>query len=132
MQHRANETIPLAQTQIRFEFNGQRVDTPAKAVLRMLPSPRLVIKCDLDLHDFDVGLADFQQDYVTATIHDHKADFTVGQFTFPLGRDNILADMSLLPKREPISIHHTGDSLSSVEIRHSQLSRLSRRPGQNC
>lgn len=116
MQHRANETIPLAQTQIRFEFNGQRVDTPAKAVLRMLPSPRLVIKCDLDLHNLDVGLADFQQDYVTATIHDHKADFIVGQFTFPLGRDSILADMSLLPKREPISINHTGDSLSSVEF----------------
>ncbi len=116
MQHKANETIPLAQTQIRFDINGQRVDTPAKAVLRMLPSPRLVIKCNLDLHDFDVGLADFQQDYVTATIHDHKADFIVGQFTFPLGPDNILADMSLLPKREPISIHYTGESLSSVEF----------------
>ena len=116
MQYKANEAIPLAQTHIRFDVDGQRVDTPARAILRMLPRPRLVIKCDLDLHNLDVGLADFQQGYVTATIHDHKTEFIVGQFTFPLGPENILADMSLFPKREPISIHHTGDSLSCVEF----------------
>ena len=116
MQYEANKNIALGETRIKFDVNGQCVDRPAKAILRMLPSPRLVIKCDLDLHNSDVGLADFQQGYVTATIHDYKTEFTVGQFTFPLGPDNFRADMSLLPKREPISVHHTGDSLACVDF----------------
>ncbi len=116
MQYKANRDITLGETRIRFDVNGQGVDRPAEAILRMLPSPRLVIKCDLDLHDSNAGLADFQQGYVTATIHDYTTEFIVGQFTFPLGPENFLADMSLLPKREPISIHHTGDSLTCVEF----------------
>ena len=101
MQYKANEVIPLAETRIRFDVNGQCVDRPAKAILRMLPSPRLVIKCDLDLHNSNVGLADFQQDYVTATMHDQETEFIVGQFTFPWDPENfqfgILRD-ALLPK----------------------------------
>lgn len=116
MQFKANKDIALGETRIRFDVNGQCVDRPAEAILRMLPSPRLVIKCDLDLHDSNAGLADFQRCYVTATIHDYTTEFIVGQFTFPLGPENFLADMSLLPKREPISIHHTGDSLACVEF----------------
>ena len=116
MQYRANEEIPLGETRIRFDVNGQCVDRPAKAILRMLPSPRLVIKCDLDLRNSNVGVADFQQDYVTATVHDQETEFIVGQFTFPWDPENFQAGMSLFPKREPISIHHTGDSLSCVEF----------------
>ena len=116
MQYKANKDIALGETRIRFDVNGQCVDRPAEAILRMLPSPRLVIKCDLDLHDSNAGLADFQRCYVTATIHDYTTEFIVGQFTFPLGPESFLADMSLLPKREPISIHHTGESLACVEF----------------
>ncbi len=116
MQYKANEAIPLAQTRIRFDVNGQCVDRPAEAVLRMLPSPRLVIKCDLDLRNSNVGLADFQQDYVTATVHDQETEFIVGQFTFHWDPENFQAGMSLFPKREPISIHHTGERLSCVEF----------------
>ena len=116
MQYKANKDIALAQTRIRFEVRGQCVDTPARVILRMLPSPRLVIKCNLDLHDSNVGPADFQQDYITATIHHQETELIVGQFTFPWGSENIQADMSLFPKREPISIHHTGESLASVEF----------------
>ena len=116
MQYPANEPIELTQTQIRFDVNGQCVDRPAKAILRMLPSPRLVIKCDLDLRNSNVGLADFQQDYVTATILDQQTELIVGQFTFHWDPENFQAGMSLFPKREPISVHHTHDNLASVEF----------------
>ena len=116
MQYEANEAIPLGETRIRFDVNGQCVDTPAKAVLRMLPSPRLVIKCDLDLRNSNVGLADFQQDYVTATIQDQETEFIVGQFTFAWEPDGFQIGMTLSPKRQPISVHHTHDNLASVEF----------------
>ena len=116
MQYKANKDIALGETRIKFDVNGQCVDRPAEAILRMLPSPRLVIKCDLDLRESYVRVADFQQDYVTATVHDQETKLIVGQFTFPWGSENIQADMSLFPKREPISIHHTGESLACVEF----------------
>ncbi len=116
MQYNANKDIALGETRIRFDVNGQCVDRPAEAVLRMLPSPRLVIKSDLDLHDSNVGPADFQQDYVTATVHDQETELIVGQFTFHWDPENFQAEMSLFPKREPISIHHTGESLACVEF----------------
>ncbi len=116
MQYEANKDITLGETRIRFDVNGQCVDRPAEAVLRMLPSPRLVIKCDLDLRESNVRVADFQQDYVTATVHDQETGLIVGQFTFPWDSENFQAGMSLFPKREPISIHHTGESLASVEF----------------
>ncbi len=114
MQYKANKDIALAQTRIRFDVRGQCVDTPARVILRMMPSPRLVIKCDLDLRNSDIGPADFQQDYVTATVHDQETELIVGQFTFPWDSENFQAGMSLFPKREPISIHHTGESLACV------------------
>ena len=116
MQHEANKAIALANTRIRFDVKGQCVDLPANVILRMLPRPRLVIKCELDLHNLDVGLSDFQQESVTATIHDQVMEFIVGQSPSPLGPVNTLAEMSLFPNKEPVSIHHTGDSLSSVEF----------------
>ena len=116
MQYEANKDITLAETRIRFDVNGQCVDTPARVILRMLPKPRLVIKCDLDLRNLDIGPADFQQDYVTATVHDHKSEFIVGQFTFPFGPESSIENMALSPKREPISVCHTGDSLACVEF----------------
>ena len=116
MQYEANEEIQLAQTRIRFDVSGQCVDRPAQVILRMLPSPRLVIKCDLDLRDSDIGPADFQQSYITATILDQQTEFIVGQFTFPLGAGNLQAGMSLLPKGVPISVHHTHDDIASVEF----------------
>ena len=116
MQYEANKAITLAKTRIRFDVKGQCVDSPAKVILRLLPRPRLVIKCELDLHNLDVGLSDFQQESVTATIHDQVMEFIVGQSPSPLGPVNTLAEMSLFPNKEPVSIHHTGDSLSSVEF----------------
>ena len=116
MQYKANEAIPLAQTRIRFDVNGQCVDRPAEAVLRMLPSPRLVIKCDLDLRNLDGGVADMKQSYMTATIHDQETEFIVGQFTFHWDPEDFQAGMSLFPKREPVLVHHTDDNLASVEF----------------
>ena len=116
MQYKANEEIPLAQTRIRFDVKGQCVDRPAEAVLRMLPSPKLVIKCDLDLKNSDAGPGDFQQDYVTATIHDKQTEFIVGQFTFHWDPDGFQIGIALSPKREPISVHYTDDCLASVEF----------------
>ncbi len=116
MQYEANKPIPLAQTRIRFDVSDNSVDRPAKVALRMLPDPRLVIECDLDLHNSNVSLLDFQQDYVTATIHNQKIEFIVGQCPFHFGPEEFLVELSLFPEREPVSIHHTGDSLSSVEF----------------
>ncbi len=116
MQYKANKDIALGETRIRFDVNGQCVDRPAEAVLRMLPSPRLVIKCDLDLRESNVRVADFKQDYVTATVHDQETELIVGQFTFPWDSENFQAGRSLFPKREPISIYHTGESLACVEF----------------
>jgi len=116
MQHKANKDITLEKTRIRFDVNGQSVDRPAEATLRMLPSPKLVIKCDFDLKNSNIKIADLQQPYITATILDQQTEFIVGQFTFHWDPDNFQADMVLFPKREPISIHHTGDSLACVEF----------------
>ncbi|MDE0071897.1 MAG: hypothetical protein OXO48_19450 [Caldilineaceae bacterium] len=116
MQFKANEEIRLTQTRIRLDVNGQCVDGPAQVILRMLPRPRLVIKCDLDLRDLDAGPADFQRSYITATVLDQQREFIVGQFTFPWGAGNFQAGMTLLPKREPISVHHTHDDIASVEF----------------
>lgn len=116
MQYEANENIALAQTRIRFDVNGHCVDRPAEAVLRMLPSPKLVIKCDFDLKNSNVKMADLQQSYITATVLDQQTEFIVGQFTFHWDPDNFQADKVLFPKREPISIHHSGERLASVEF----------------
>ena len=116
MQYKANEAILLAQTRIRFDVNGQCVDAPAKAILRMLPSPSLVIKCEVDLKNSDVGVADIQQSYITATILDQQTEFIVGQFTFAWEPDGFQIGMTLSPKRQPISVHHTHDNLASVEF----------------
>lgn len=116
MQYEANKEIPLAQTRIRFDVKGRCVDRPAEAVLRMLPSPKLVIRCDFDLKNSNVKIADLQQPYITATVLDQQTEFIVGQFTFHWDPDNFQAGMVLFPKREPISIHHTGDSLACVEF----------------
>ncbi len=116
MQYKANENIALAQTRIRFDVKGQCVDGPAEAVLRMLPSPKLVIRCDFDLKNSNVKIADLQQPYITATIHDQETDLIVGQSPFHWDSDGFQIDMSLSPKREPISIYHSDESLASVEF----------------
>ncbi len=81
MQYEANKDITLAETRIRFDVNGQCVDTPARAVLRMLPSPKLVIKCDFDLKNSNIKIADLQQPYITATTLDQQTEFIVGPTT---------------------------------------------------
>ena len=116
MQCKANETLPLAQTRIRFDVNGQCVDTPAEAILRMLPSPSLVIKCEVDLKNSNVGPGDLQQDSVTATIHDQKTEFIIGQLSFQWSPEKFQAGMALFPMREPIPVYHSDDNLASVEF----------------
>ncbi len=116
MQYEANEEIQLAQTRIRFDVSGQCVDRPAQVILRMLPSPRLVIKCDVDLRNSNVGPGELQQGRVTATIHDQKTEFVIGQLSFQWNPERFQAGMTLLPMREPILVHHSDDKLASVEF----------------
>ena len=116
MQYKANEEIQLAQTRIRFDVSGQCVDGPAQVILRMLPSPRLVIKCDVDLKHSHVGPGELQQGRVTATIHDQKTEFVIGQLSFQWNPARFQAGMTLLPMREPIPVHHSDDKLASVEF----------------
>ena len=116
MQYEANKEIPFGETRIRFDVNGQSVDTPAEVVLRMLPSPRLVIKCDVDLKNSHVEPGELQQGRVTATIHDQKTEFVIGQLSFQWNPERFQAGMTLFPMGEPIPVHHSDDKLASVEF----------------
>ena len=116
MQYEANKEIPLGETRIRFDVDGQSVDTPAEVVLRMLPSPKLVINCDVDLKNSNVGPGELQPGRVTATIHDQKTEFVIGQLSFQWNPERFQAGMTLLPMREPILVHHSDDKLASVEF----------------
>ena len=114
MLYAANEEIPLADTRIKFDLNGQNVDCPAKAVLHLLPNPRLALCCNLDLREANFKPGDFGNASITATLHDQETDFIAGQFAFDWNPEVFQIETVLFPTREPISVHHTSEKLASV------------------
>ena len=114
MTYKANTPIALAQTAIRFEVCGEHIEMPAKAFLRLLPSPRLVIECTQGLSAKHMQL-DVTQSYITASLFDTREEFIMGQTALTSGKASTVS-LTLLPKREPVSIFRSGNRISSLEF----------------
>ena len=114
MTYKANAPIVLAETVIRFEVCGEHIEMPAKALLRLLPSPRLVIECaeGLSAKHMQLGVT---RSYITASLFDVREEFVVGQTALTFGKASKVG-LTLLPKREPVSIHLTGKRISFLEF----------------
>ncbi len=118
MKYEANAPITLTETNIVFDVNGEQVKMPAKAILRLLPEPGLVIECQDSLTADNLRLQNLSfgdNDYITASIFDQKSEFIVGQSSLRIAEDSQIG-LALFPKKEPVSIHLRGESLSSVEF----------------
>ena len=118
MKYEANAPITLTETNIVFDVNGEQVKMPAKAILRLLPEPGLVIECHDSLTADNLRLQNLSfgdNDYITASILDQKSEFIVGQSSLRIAEDSQIG-LALFPKKEPVSIHLRGESLSSVEF----------------
>ena len=118
MKYEANAPITLTETNIVFDVNGEQVKMPAKAILRLLPEPGLVIECQDSLTADNLRLQNLSfgdNDYITASILDQKSEFIVGQSSLRIAEDSQIG-LALFPKKEPVSIHLRGESLSSVEF----------------
>ena len=114
MTYEPNSPITLAETVIQFDYGGVPLEMPAKALLRLSPSPRLVIECADRLHAEHMQLG-ILQSQLTASLFDTKIDFLVGQATTVFGESSGIA-LILLPMREPVSIRRSGERLSFVEF----------------
>ena len=71
MTYEANAPITFGETTIQFEVYGELIELPAKAVLRLLPSPRLVIECTGGLSMEHMQL-DATQSHITASLFDAR------------------------------------------------------------
>ena len=112
MTYEANAPIALAETVIRLDVDCAQIELPARAILRLLPSPRLVIECAKDLSAEHMQL-DLTQSHMTASLFEGETDFVIGQTNLTMGEASKIG-LTMLPKREPMSIHRTGKSISSL------------------
>ena len=87
---------------------------PATALLRLSPSPRLVIECTDGLSTENIQL-DVSRSPVTVSLFNTKIEsFIVGR-TVRVGEGSRIS-LTLLPKREPVTVHRTEERSSSVEL----------------
>jgi hypothetical protein len=116
--YKPNTPISLAETQIVFYVNGHLVEMPAKAVLNLLPKPILRIECEDNLTNEYLHLVHFNDKSITASIYEQETEFIIGHSSVRWSRiqGDSRISLSLVPKREPISIHRTDGELSSVEF----------------
>ncbi len=90
------------------------METPGKAILRLSPSPRLVIECTDGLSTENIQL-DVSGSPVTVSLFNTKINCLVIEKTVHIGESSRIS-LILVPKREPVSIHRTEERLSSVEF----------------
>ncbi len=114
MTYEPNAPIDLTETVIRFDVDGAQIEMPARAILRLLPNPRLVIECVEGLSEEYMQL-DFTQSHITASLFDTKTEFIIGQGGFTFGKASKV-EVTLSPKYEPVSIYRTGKRISSLEF----------------
>ncbi len=87
---------------------------PAKALLRLSPSPRLVIECTDSLNTQSMKL-DVTQSDVTASLFNANIEFLIARGAVTIG-DSSRVSLTLVPKREPVTIHRTEEMSLSVEF----------------
>ena len=87
---------------------------PSKALLRLSPSPRLVIECADSLSSENMRL-DVSQSHVIASLLNTKIESFVVRSTVSVGEASRIC-LTLLPKREPVTIHRTKERSSFVEF----------------
>lgn len=114
MTYEPNSPITLSETVIRLDVCGEPIEMPARAILRLLPKPRLVIECVKDLSTKYMQI-DVTQSHITASLLDAAIDFVIGQTNLAMGEASKIS-LTLLPNREPVSIHRTAKRLSSLEF----------------
>ena len=116
MDYEPNTPITLADTNISVDIAGHPVEMPAKAILRMLPEPSLVIQCQDALTPENVRIP--QEDYIVGSIFDLETDFIIEQSSVRFSRveSDSKIDLLLFPKSQPVSVYRTGESLSYVEF----------------
>ena len=114
MAYEANKPISLRRTTIRLEVNGKHIELPATAILRLLPSPRLVIECAEGLSAELIEL-DVTQSQVTASLFDTTQELVMRQTVLTSGgKSNV--GLTLLPKLEPVSIQLSDNSMSNLSF----------------
>jgi hypothetical protein len=110
----SNNPITLAETVVQFDVCGELIEMPSKALLRLSPSPRLVIECTDGLSTENIQL-DVSRSPVTVSLFNTKIEsFIVGR-TVRVGEGSRIS-LTLLPKREPVTVHRTEERSSSVEL----------------
>ena len=109
----SNNPITLAETVVQFDVCGEPIEMPSKALLRLLPSPRLVIECTDSLSTENEQLA--SQSNVIASVLNTKIESLIVRSTVSIGEASRIS-LTLLPKREPVTVHRTEERSSSVEF----------------
>ncbi len=115
MMYEPNAPITLAETKIAFEVHGGVVEMPAKAILRLLPDPALVIECKDNLTAENIFLTDVKNKYITAPILGLKTDFII-QCSWGMGCKDSYINLICFPKEQPVLARETEEELSSVEF----------------
>ena len=109
-----NNPITLAEATILLDLRGELVEVPAKTILRLSPSPRVVIECTDGLSTGNIQV-DISWSPVTVSLFNTKAEFFIASSHVRMGEGS-RNSLTLLPKRTPVSIHRTEERLSSVEF----------------
>ena len=109
-----NNPITLAEAAIPLDLRGELIEVPAKAILRLSPSPRLVIECTDGLSTENIQF-DVSRSPVTVSLFNTKVEFFIASSLIRVG-DGSGISLTLVPKREPVSVHRTEERLSSVEF----------------
>ena len=114
MTYEPNTPIALAETVIRLDVDGAQMEMSAMAIMRLLPSPHLVIECAEGLSEEHMQL-DVTQSHITASLFDTRTEFIIRQAALTFGKASKVG-LTLLPKSEPMSVHRTGKSISSLDF----------------
>ena len=109
-----NSPIALAEAAIQLDLCGEPIEVPAKAILRLSPSPRLVIECADGLSTENIQL-DPSRSSVTVSLFNSKVEFFIASSRMRIGEGSRIS-LTLVPKRQPVSIHRTEERLSFVEF----------------
>ena len=112
--YEANVPITVGRNNYSVRRLRRAIELPARAVLRLLPSPRLVIECIGGPSTVHMQL-DTTQSHITASLFDVRTEFVIGQTVLTFGKASRVG-LTLLPKREPLSIYRTGKRIASLEF----------------
>ena len=114
MTYGSENSITLAETLIELDVCGGLIEVPANVLLRLSPSPRLVIECSDSLNMGTMQL-DASPSPVTATLFNTKIECHVVRRTVSIGEASRVS-LTLVPKREPVTVHRSEERSLSVEF----------------